>query len=305
MKRLLLLIIFFLLGSAGNAACYEVMVIKSNQSKINQQIQQSFIQELNKRIPASGLKSIQPHQIQEILLTKKENRPEIKRIQSTRPDLILALGSKALKAALSTSKDIPIVYLLVIKPEKIIGTRTNISGVNLNVDPKTQFNHLTSILPQVKRIGVVYNPKHSNALIKQTKTLRPDLNFITLSTENTSKVPGLLTSLQDKIDLLWMIPDITTTNSKTLQSYFLFSIENKIPLLTFSEKFIKKGATIAITFDTREMGKQAANLAVNLLTNRTTDPLPTSIPPKMKTVINYKIAAKLRIPITEKGQTND
>ena len=236
MKKLLLFIIISLLSLVEIAQGYEIVVVKSSLSKVNERIQYTFINELDKRVPHHGLKSIQPHQLTEIILSQeKETRESIRKIQNTHPDLILALGSKALKVALSVP-DIPIVHLLVIDPEKIIGTATNVSGVALSIPPKVQLDEMTRYCPTVKRVGIIYDPKRNSGFVKQLESIRSDLEFISLAAGNVDEVPGLINSLHGKVDLLWMLPDPTTTNQKTIQSYILFSIKNRIPLLTFSEK---------------------------------------------------------------------
>lgn len=284
---------------------YEIVVVKSSLSKVNEQVQQAFTQELGKRVPHRGLKAIQTHQVTEVVVAKGEEQSiSLQRIQNACPDLILALGSKALKVALSVP-DIPIVYLLVIEPEKIINNRTDVTGVSLTLPPKVQLDEMSRFLPKVKRVGVVYDPKRSNKVIEQMRAVRPDLEFVSLAAENTVEVPGLIASLRGRVDLLWMLPDVTATNKKTLQSYFLFSVKNKIPLLTFSGKFLKHGATIAVTFDMEAMAAQAADLAVNMLSDPKKSELPFIVAPRVKTVINHKIAAKLNISIAQGGQTSD
>ena len=297
MKKLLFLIIIFLVSLAQSAVAYEIVVVKSSVSKLNEQVQQDFIRELGQRLPHRGLKAIQTNQMTEVVIARgEENGHSSQKIRNAQPDLILALGSKALKAALSLP-DIPIVYLLVINPPKNIANRTDVAGVSLAVPPKAQLDEMSRLLPQVKRVGVVYDPKRSSTVIDQVRAARPDLQFVSLAAEKSAQVAGLLDSLQGQVDLLWMLADVTVTNKKTLQNYFFFSVKNKIPLLTFSEKFLKHGATLAVTFDTEAMAVQAVDLAVELLSDRRTNQPATLIAPHIKTVVNHKIAEKLHISI--------
>lgn len=306
MKKLFLFIIIILLHSlAGNAIAYDIVVVKSSLSRVNEQVQHAIHKAIAQHVPHHGLKAIQSHQILEVVIDKDEtNGDSAQKIRNVHPDLILALGAKALMAALEVS-DIPIVYLLVIEPEKIIHNRTDVTGISLTVPATTQFEEIRRYLPQVKRVGVVYDPKNSSKVIDQIRAARTDLQFVSLAAENTTEVPVLLNSLQGRVDLLWMLPDVTVTNLKTLPSYFLFSLQNKIPLLTFSEKFLKHGATIAVTFDLEGMAAQAAGLACDILSDSQGRDLPTHVAPRVKTLINHKIAKKLHISIAEGEQPND
>ncbi len=304
MKKLLLLIIISFFSLADTALGYEIVVVKSSMSKINERIQHIFIDEIGKHVPHRGLKTIQPHQVTEVVISRGNERKGTDILQNMRPDLILALGAKALKVALSVP-DIPIVHLLVINPEKIIGNTTHVTGVTLSVPPKVQLDEMSHYLPAVKRVGLIYDPKRSSKFIEQLNVVRPDLEFITLAAEDMAEVPDLIHSLHGKVDLLWMLPDLTVTNNITVQSYILFSIENRIPLLTFSEKFLKHGATIAVTFDTDAIAEQAAALAVDMLSQYDGRDRATLVPPRVKTVVNQKMAAKLGISFAGMGEIDD
>ncbi|MCI5221957.1 MAG: hypothetical protein D3924_04635 [Candidatus Electrothrix sp. AR4] len=304
MNKYLLLIIISFFSLPDIALGYEIVVLKSSTSKITQQIQNIFIHELGKRIPHRGLKSIQPHQVTEIVITRGNEKVSTSIIQSTHPDLILALGAKALKVALLLP-DIPIVHLLVINPEKIIDKTMPVTGVSLSVPPKMQLDEMKRYLPEVKRVGLIYDPKRSRKFIEQLDSARPDLEFIALAAENTAEVPELIHSLRGRVDLLWMLPDLTTTNHITIQSYVFFSIKNKIPLLTFSKKLLKHGATIAVTFDTEGIAKQAASLAMDMLFHRVGAEQATLVAPLVQTIANRKMAKKLGISIAEKREANE
>ncbi|RWX45336.1 putative ABC transport system substrate-binding protein [Candidatus Electrothrix communis] len=304
MNKYLLLIIISFFSLAGRAVGYEIVVLKSSTSKINQQIQNIFIDEFDKRSPQRGLKSIQPNQMTEVVITRGDEEGCASKIQSIHPDLILALGAQALKIALLVP-DIPVVHLLVIRPVTITDTIRPVTGVSLSVPPKVQLDEMTRYFPEVKRVGLVYDPKRSSKIIEQLQAARPDLEFITLPTENISEVPELIHSLRGKVDFLWMLPDLTATNQMTIQSYVLFSIRNKIPLLTFSQKLLTHGATIAVTFDTDEMAKQAAALAIDMLFHPVGAEQTALVDPPVKTIINHTMTAKLGISIADRKEADE
>jgi putative ABC transport system substrate-binding protein len=299
MNKYFLTIIILFFSLTGRAFGYEIVVLKSSTSKINQQIQDIFTDEIRKRILHRGLKSIQPYQVTYVVISRGDERDSINTIQNTQPDLILALGAQALKVALLIP-DIPIVHLLVVNPEKILDKTRPVTGVSLSVSPRVQLHEMTSYFPEVRRIGLVYDPERSSKTIGQLKSLRSDLEFVALDTKDIAEVPELIHSLRGKVDLLWMLPDLTTTNQMTIQSYVLFSVRNKIPLLTFSQKLLKHGATIAITFNTDKMARQAATLAMDMLLHPVGAGQPSLVDPPVETIINDEMAAKLGISIAKR-----
>ncbi|MDU9047414.1 MAG: ABC transporter substrate binding protein [Candidatus Electrothrix sp. Rat3] len=304
MNKYLVVIIILFLSLADRSFGYEIVVLKSRTSKVNQHIQKIFTGEFNQRTLQRGLKSIQPNQMTEVVISRGNEGGSARKIQSIDPDLILALGAQALEEALLVP-DIPVVHLLVVHPETIIDKSKPVIGVSLSVPPKVQLDEMNRYFPEVKRIGLVYNPKQSQKIIEKLKSLRPDLKFIALATEDIAAVPDLIHSLRGKVDLLWMLPDLTTTNQMTIQSYVLFSIRNKIPLLTFSKKLFKYGATIAVTFDIDDMAKQAAVLAMDMLLHPVRSEQVALVAPRLRILINRKMAAKLGISIEDGGEADE
>lgn len=57
-----------------------------------------------------------------------------------------------------------------------------------------------------------------------------------------------------------MIPDLTVLSPTTLQDLILFSLENKIPLITFADKYLRLGAAVSITFNMQAIGGQAGEI---------------------------------------------
>ncbi|MFZ2948374.1 MAG: ABC transporter substrate binding protein, partial [Desulfuromonadaceae bacterium] len=68
-------------------------------------------------------------------------------------------------------------------------------------------------------------------------------------------------------DLFWMLPDITVITPETAEAILLFSLENNIPILTFSEKYLERGAMLSIGIDPFDIGRQAGEMAQTLFSS--------------------------------------
>jgi putative ABC transport system substrate-binding protein len=112
-------------------------------------------------------------------------------------------------------------------------------------------------------------------------------------------VPALLEELRGRADLIWLLPDLVVTNPQTLESYFLFSFTNKVPVLAFSEKYLKSGAAVVVTFDLEAMGEQAGGMAARLLLGAAVRDVPPVDISRVKTIVNPTVAGKLQLPITK------
>ncbi|MCI5143158.1 MAG: hypothetical protein D3909_15815 [Candidatus Electrothrix sp. ATG1] len=139
----------------------------------------------------------------------------------------------------------------------------------------------------------------------QRRSTLPRNECINSGTSAIFSVARAINSLRGRVDLLWMLPDLTTTNHITIQSYAIFSIKNKIPLLTFSQKLLKHGATIAVTFDTDEMARQAAGLAMDILSHRVGTELTALVDPPVTTIINHTMTANLGISIADRRTADE
>ena len=299
MKKSLAIIILVLLAGVRTALAYDIVVVKNGDEMPMEQVVQAFTDKLVHLLPARGVKSIEPHRFREIDLRENPIKSVVEQqIRDYRPDLILTLGRNALLAVRDIN-EIPILYLLVVAPETIIANRDNITGINLEIPVKLQFDELTRLLPQVRRIGVIYNTEHSAMEIQQARRERPDLQFIASNAQSTKEVPSLLEELRGRVDLIWLLPDIIVTNPQILESYFLFSFKNKVPVLAFSQKYLKNGAAIIVTFDLEAMGGQAAVMAASILLGTPVSAVPPMDLSRVKTIVNSTVARKLQLDIRE------
>ena len=291
---------FMLFAGAQTALGYDIAVVKSGNETPMAQVVRAFAGKLVHLLPARGGKTVEPYRFQEIDLSENPIKSAVEQqILEARPDLILTVGRSALLAVRDIS-EIPIVFLLVVAPEIIIKDHDNITGVNLDIPAGLQFDELSRLLPAARRIGVIYNTEHSALDIQQARRDRPDLQFVALNAQSTREVPALLDELSGRVDLIWLQPDVTVTTPQILESYFNFSFQNKIPVLAFSEKYLKSGAAIVVTFDLDAMGEQAAVMAARILLGTPVSGVPPADITRVKTIVNPKVAKKLQLDITEK-----
>ncbi len=80
----------------------------------------------------------------------------------------------------------------------------------------------------------------------------------------------------------------------------MFSIENKIPILTFSDKYLKLGALISISADLCDMGLQAGEMAQRILNGTPVQSIPRAEARNPLISVNPKVAAKLGIQLEGK-----
>jgi putative ABC transport system substrate-binding protein len=219
-------------------------------------------------------------------------------LRRRKPDLILAIGMDALQAV-KRHTDIPIVYLMVLAPASLVQVEKNITGVSMTVSPEKQLAALRKVLPGVRRVGLLYDPRKSGPFVKRAYGAARELRIEFLAKEVTSSraVLEALNSLKGAVDAFWMIPDTTVVTPETAEMIMLFSIENRLPVSTFSAKYLEMGALMSLDINASDMGRQAADLAARILSGanpREVAPVEADNP---TLIINETVARKLRIPL--------
>jgi putative ABC transport system substrate-binding protein len=302
-----LFILFFLLLPVHALAEHaDLVVVQSSVLQPYEEVRQGFLQAWSRSTPRHGIKSVPQGSVKEFILSEEQDRRSLpERIKNLSPDMIIAIGTNALNLT-ARIPDIPIIYLLVPYPETIVSRRKNLIGIRMTIPAGRQLKDFIKTFPWLKRIGVIYDPKRSLRLIKDAKSYTDTNNLVLVSraVSDSHEVPGQLADLQGDIDCFWMIPDLTVTTPQTVEAILLFSLENRVPVLTFSEKYLRMGATVSVTYDLNKMGKQASELANRILFNGAVSQSPYHEVESTKISINRKVAEKLGIPSPAEGQSD-
>jgi putative tryptophan/tyrosine transport system substrate-binding protein len=295
MKNFFLLIIAAVVCLVRPAfAGSEVVVLQSSRLLPYEQARHGVEQVLAARLSSSGAKSIQPPEISLFVLSEEAELRLLKSgIESRKPQLVVAIGGKALAFAAALTTNTPVVYLLVPNPKQIIKGRGNVTGVEMIIPPARQLEGLAAVLPHAKRIGVLYDPEKTSGLITQARAgaAKLRIELVAEKTRSAKEVPELLAGLRGRIDAFWILPDLTVVTPHTLEKILLFSFAEKIPVLSFSG--LEAGAAVTVTFDLIAMGERAGELAREILQGGNAGELAPVLPDKIKIELNRKVLKKL------------
>ena len=297
----LLIVLVLLLGSVRPAAAeYRIAAVLSSRLQPYVQALQGFRDTIGAAVPVRGPKSITYAEVKDYVLAEKPTQASLRReILANRPDLLVAIGTNALTFLKIKSADIPIVYLMVPYPAGIINSRTNITGVNLQISPARQLEALLAAAPDLKRLGLIYDPLRSGPLLKKIEAAarKKNITLIAKQARESSAVHGLLGEMADRIDCFWMLPDLTVVTPQTVEFILLFSLENRIPIFSFSAKYLNRGAAFALTFENYDLGRSAAEMAMKILAGHAVEAVPPREPREIRLRINHNVIKKLGIPM--------
>ena len=96
-----------------------------------------------------------------------------------------------------------------------------------------------------------------------------------------------------------MLPDLTDVTTETVEFLLLFSIENRIPVITFSDKYLDMGALMSISIDAADIGKQAWELTETVLSGKDIRKISMIDARKAEVTFNQRAAKKLGIAVNK------
>lgn len=282
-KKAIFIIIFLILPCGFAKAGQEIVVVQSLSIK-------PYAEAFN------GIKEACPARVHHLHAPERNPDKLIEQIKKIKPAVILTIGPMALKTIMAI-KDTPVVYLMVLNPDAIVGSEVNISGVSMNVPADRHLNALMDTLPATQKVGVVYGPDISGDSVALARRHAENLGIelITSKVYASKDVPSALMSMKGKIDVFWMLPDITVVTSETVEFMLLFSFENSLPILTFSEKYVEMGAFMSMNIEADDMGRQAGEMANRILSGEKIDAIGKAYARKAMVSTNMLTARKFGI----------
>ncbi len=279
----LVLLVFIVPAPAG--AGQDVVVLQSFRVKPYEQA-------------LKGFSSVNPANIKRLVISEQKGVDIQKKIRQADPALVLAVGMEALSAA-KKLKDIPVVYLMVLNPQAILNGEENVTGVSMYIPPDKHLAALMETLPGTRTIGSLYDPGRTGPFVEQARKVAAKLQVRLVATEirDPKQAPSLVAAMKDQIDVFWMLPDLTVITPETVEFLLLFSFENKIPLFTFSEKYVEMGAFLSMDIDAFDMGRQAGEMALQIQAGEDVARIRQTYARKAIVSTNLLIARKLGIKI--------
>ena len=247
----------------------------------------------------ASFKSVCDCKVKSFIVSEIQESDIAEKVKKAKPDVIIAIGIDALERV-RMIKDIPIVYLMVLNP-RTMPSENNITGVSMNIAPEKQLELLKQALPGITRIGLLYDPAWTGNFVKKAKLAAPatGIKIIAREIRNSKDYPSLLKSMEGDVDAFWMLPDLTAVTPETVEFLFLFSMQNSIPVITFSDKYLEMGALMSFEINAYDIGKQAGEMVKEILSGISISKIAKTDARIINLTINLRIARKQGIKISD------
>ncbi|NLI93828.1 MAG: ABC transporter substrate-binding protein [Peptococcaceae bacterium] len=231
-----------------------------------------------------------------------------KKFVGDKDDLIISITTTATQAVAASTADIPIVFGAVTDPvaAKIVKSLdkpgTNVTGVS-DLNPfDAQFEMMKKVVPNAKKIGIIYNTSEVNSQVQvdKAKEYGTKLGFeiVTAPITNSSEVLQAAQTLAGKkIDAYYVITDNTVATS--INSLSKVAIDHKIPTIVAEDSQVQGGCLISIGIDYKIHGYQAGQMAVRVLKGAKPADTPIEYHKDLKVVINSETQKALGITLPE------
>lgn len=219
----------------------------------------------------------------------------VEKLRAEQPDLVIAVGLKAALAAKLEIFDSPVVVCMVMDTESYGFTASNFYGVLMQAPIAQQLISLHGVMPQAKRIGLLYDERFTGTLvqeaIKEAEKLR--LQVVPALIAAPDDLPAALRALTPKIDALWLMQDQTVITERSIQFILETTLDAKVPVFAFSPTLVQQGALGALVVNAVDAGRQAGHLGKRLLRQEVVKGPRFVLPEKTELALNLNVAEYL------------
>ncbi|WP_288867152.1 ABC transporter substrate-binding protein [uncultured Sneathia sp.] len=213
---------------------------------------------------------------------------------------VIGIGTLPSQALKSANTDTPVIFSCVTDPVSANLKGDNITGICDRLDTTyDELKLLKKAFPKVKNIGIIYSTSELNSLahIKdiETNTKKLNLNVIKLGVTNSSEIPQVTTNLLNKADAIYVpIDNLVVANI----SYLITKAnEKRKPLIASDSSSVKLGALFSIGLDYYELGKQTANILLEVLNGKKPSDIPVQMAKNTRLFVNKETEKLLNVKI--------
>ena len=224
-------------------------------------------------------------------------------------DLIVAVTTGGAQAAFNATrdKDIPVVFIGVSDPigAGIVKSKenpeTNMTGISDFLDVDAELELVKELLPNAKKIGVIYNPSEINSSngLELLKSKAQDLGYEveTVAISSTMDIYLAMDNILKKVDV--MVNTIDNTVMSGLNTEIEKADEKNIPVIGAVSEQVEKGALASNSFNQYKMGYESKDMIEKILNGESANNIKVKNCEAKELFVNKTKAEKFNIKIPE------
>ncbi|KDO12937.1 ABC transporter substrate-binding protein [Vibrio metoecus] len=223
------------------------------------------------------------------------------------PDVLVGIATPTAQALVSATKTIPIVFTAVTDPvgaklvKQLEQPGKNVTGLS-DLSPVEQHVELIKeILPNVKSIGVVYNPGEANAVslmeLLKLSAAKHGIKLVEATALKSADVQSATQAIAEKSDVIYALIDNTVASA--IEGMIVAANQAKTPVFGAATSYVDRGAIASLGFDYYQIGVQTADYVAAILEGKAPGTLDVQVAKGSDLVINKAAAEQLGITIPE------
>ncbi len=226
---------------------------------------------------------------------------------ASNPALIFALGAKAAYIAkiwTENRPEIKVIFSMVLNWQQynLLKGQDNIAGIAAEVAPGTQFVNLTTFVPKIKKIGVIYSENNSSQIITQARQKAQflGLELIAFPIDRPEDFQTAYKKMRWQLDGFWVLNDPITYSLENMAWLAEKCIKDRLVCLGQSKNITEQGLAFSINTEPGDIASQAASLARNiLLGHQSVSEIGVMPPLGTNITVNLKTADRIGITVNE------
>lgn len=233
------------------------------------------------------------------------------RLVSLKPDVILAISTPSAQAIqpLAEAQNIPVVFAAVTDAREahLTSSRENpdkgMTGIEDRPSIEAQLSLIQKLSPNIKKLGILYNPGESNStiMLQELKTLTQNqtLELVEGAISKPADLSLVFLKLAAVVDALYVPLDNTIV--ALMPQLSTLAIQRGIPLIAADSGSVRQGALATYGFSYTDCGNEAGLYMLNILHGKKIKDLPIKTPKDQGIYINKKTAEALHLTLDLKN----
>jgi len=220
--------------------------------------------------------------------------------KADKKDLVFGIATPSAQQLANNITDIPVLFSAVTDPASAKILNSNVTGTSDKVDNVSQqLDLLLKLNPNVKKIGVLYNPSEQNSLVQiaeiQKRAKEKKLEVVLQGITNFGELAQATKNLLTQVDALYLPTDNLVVSG--MQLITSEAINAKKIVVVSENSSVEIGALFTMGIDYYELGKRTGQMAVEILSGKPVSQVPFETSKQLKLYVNKKTAKALGIDI--------
>ena len=214
-------------------------------------------------------------------------------------DIVVAISTPSAQAAVNNIKDKPIFFAAITNPESAGVLAENVTGVSDRSPVKKQVELIKEILPETKKIGIVYNTSEQNSFYLtdefKKEAEKNGYEVVIKGITNVNEIASALDTILPEIDVLY------TTIDNTIASTYPLIIDkskkvNK-PVIGATKSYVDQGALASEGISDYKVGYQTGEMIVRYLKGEDIKNMKFEVVRESERYINREVAKNFKIVV--------